>query len=385
VTAALYLLSVLAVAVGAAAVYMAILEPFPLRWLYWHYFVRKPLVWSILLVGVALVGWSTWQAGAFPLSVIVPLALMGLGVLLAHRLHQEVAFPAVDHPPTAEDPMALPLDDAAEVAVVEHGGVTRAYALDHVIHHHIVNDRFGDQVVALTYCAMCRTVIPFDVTDIGPLFVASFKNANMVMADRRTRTFFQQATFDSVIGELHPHTLTMIPFQMLPWREVKRLEPMPKVAQVTEHDLREFELPIPGIWRRIVGSEATPGLSARHRDGRLPARTRIIALLDEAVGPPRAWLKSEITERGVVEIEPDVTLVAVDGVVNAFRSRIDGRQVHLALTPDRRLADAQSATAWDLRGKTVDGDLPDLAPVALSDEYWFSWARFHPETAVVRL
>ena len=378
-------MAVLAVAVGAAALHMVLLEPVPLRWLYWHYFVRKPVVWCILLVGVAWAAWLTWKMSTFPLWTIVPLALMGLGVLLAHRMHQEVVFPAVDDPPMAEDPMALPLDDDAEMAVVEHGGVTRAYALDHVIHHHIINDYFGDRLVALTYCAMCRTVIPFDVTDIGPLFVASFKNANMVMADRRTRTFFQQASFESVVGKLHPHTLTMIPFQVLPWREVKRLEPMPAVARLTEHDLREFELPIPGVWRRIVASESTPGLSAHHRDRTVPARTRIIGVLDPAAGPPRAWLKSELMDRGVVEIKPDVTLVAVDGVVNAFRNRVDGRPVHFVLKPDCRLTDRDGKTTWDLRGKLLDGDLPDLAPVALSDEYWFSWKRFHPDTTLVRL
>lgn len=383
--AALYLLSVLAVAVGAAAVYMALLGPFPLRWLYWHYFVRKPVVWSILFAAVAWVAWLTWQAGTFPLWTIVPLALVCLGVVLAHRMHQEVVFQAIDDPPMAEDPMALPLDDGAEMAVVEYGGVTRAYALDHVIHHHIINDHFGDRLVALTYCAMCRTVIPFDVTDIGPLFVASFKNANMVMADRRTRTFFQQASFESVLGALHPYTLTMIPFQILPWREVKRLEPLPAVARVTEHDLREFELPIPGLWRRIVAGESTPGLSARLRDHTVPARTRIIGLHDPTLGPPRAWLKRELMDRGVVEIEPAVTLVAADGVVNAFRSRIDGRPMHLVLTPDRRLTDGEGTTTWDLRGKLVHGDLADLAPVAISDEYWFSWKRFHPDTTLIRL
>lgn len=382
--AILFLLGVLSVAVGAAAIYMAILEPFPLRWLYWHYFVRKLVVWSILLVGASWVAWLTWQVGTFPFWTIAPLGLMAFGVVLAHRMHQEVAFPAIDDPPVAKDPMALPLEDDAEVAVVEHGGVTRAYALDHVIHHHIINDHFGDRLVALTYCAMCRTVIPFDVSDIGPLFVASFKNANMVMADRRTGTFFQQASFESVIGKLHPHTLTMLPFQMLPWREVKRLEPMPEVARVTEHDLREFELPIPGVWRRIMASEATPGLSARRRDRSVPARTRVIGVQETASGSSQAWLKSELMERGVVEIEKGVTLVAVDGVVNAFQSRIAGEDVHLALTPDRRLTDEEGTSRWDLRGKHMDGNLPDLTPVPISDEYWFSWKRFHPDTTLVR-
>lgn len=151
-------------------------------------------------------------------------------------------------------------------------------------------------------------------------------------------------------------------------------------------DLREFELPIPGVWRRLMASEATPGLSARRRDRTLPARTRVIGLLESAAGSPKVYVKSELTERGVVDVESEVTLVAVDGVVNGFRSQVDGRPVQLKLTPDRRLTDQDATTTWDLRGKHLrGGESTDLSPVKLSDEYWFSWKLFHPDTTLVRL
>lgn len=43
-----YLLAVIALATGTAAIYMALIKPFPVQWLYYHYFIRKPLVWTIL-------------------------------------------------------------------------------------------------------------------------------------------------------------------------------------------------------------------------------------------------------------------------------------------------------------------------------------------------
>ncbi len=45
----LYLLSTVALLVATAAVYMALLKPFPVQWLYYHYFIRKPVVWAIFL------------------------------------------------------------------------------------------------------------------------------------------------------------------------------------------------------------------------------------------------------------------------------------------------------------------------------------------------
>lgn len=312
---------------------------------------------------------------------------MGLSVILAYKMHQESVFEAVDFPAMADDISSLPLQDDMQLAIIEYEGVTKAYPLDYVIHHHIVNDQFGERIVALTYCAMCHTIIPFDVTDIGPLFVGSFKNANMIVADRRTKTFFQQATFHSVIGRLHPYTLRMIPFQILSWMEIKRLSPLPQVVDVTEHDFREFQLPIPGIWKKIMAGETTPGLPTKDRDSSFPARTHVIGVIDPIAKPQIVYLKKEVLKQGIVKNEDlNIFLVAVHNTVNGFNGRLGERSLRLRLTPEQRLSDSSTGTIWDLRGKQINGEIgADLEPVALTDEYWFSWRRFHPASELIRL
>lgn len=383
----LYLLAVVALVIGTGAIYLALIPVFPVAWLYYHYFVRKPAVWALFAAGVLTVGWATVRDGAFPLAALVPLLLLGAAIVLTYRIHQEAVFPAVDYPPMANDPLRLPIRDDMQLAVIVHQGVNKAYPLDYVIHHHVVNDRFGDAIIALTYCAMCRSIVPFVVTDIGPLFVGSFKNANMIVADRRTKTFFQQATFKSIIGPLHPHTLTMTYYQILSWADVKRLNPLPQVVDVTEKDLRPFELPIHGIWRRIVASQATPGMRRRDRDRSVPARTRVVGILQPTVHPTPAYLKDELLNHRVVKNEQSgCYLVAVNDTVNGFQARVDGHDVVLALSDDLLLHDRKSGTVWDLRGHRVRGDLhANLAPIAISDEYWFSWKFFHPDTQLIHI
>lgn len=384
---ALYLLATLALLIGTAAIYMALIRPFPIEWLYYHYFMRKPVVWGILGVSVLWTLWRLAITGDFPWPALIPLALTALAVALTYRMHQESAFPAVDFPAMSEDPLRLPLTDEAQLAIIEYGGATKAYPLDYVIHHHIVNDRFGASTVALTYCAMCRSVIPFDVSDIGPLFVGSFKHANMIVADRRTKTFFQQSTFESIIGPLHPRTLTMIPFQVLAWREVKSLAQLPEVAQVTELDLREFQLPIPGLWKKIVASEATPGLPAGHRDNSFPARTRVVGIIDSVARPKAVYLKRELTNRKLVRNEAlDAYLIATGDTVNAFRGSVGGESILLSAEENGAMRDARSGTLWDVRGKYVSGPIKsDLSMLAISDEFWFSWKAFHPDSELIRL
>jgi hypothetical protein len=303
-------------------------------------------------------------------------------------MHQETAFPAVDFPAMSDDPFKLPLTDDMMLGVIEYSGVTKAYPLDYVIHHHIINDRFGDHIVALTYCAMCRSIIPFDVTDIGPLFVGSFKNANLIVADRRTKTFFQQATFDSLIGPLHPHTLTMLPFQILPWSEIKRLEALPQVCQVTQDDFREFELPIPGVWKKIMASEATPGLPATKRDKSFPARTHVIGVIDPIAKPQVVYLKSELIKQGTVKNEVlNSVFFAIDDTVSAFKASVAGKSADLILNRDGgTLADKNSGTVWDTRGKYKSGLIKsELEMLAITDEYWFAWKAFHPRSQIIRL
>lgn len=383
----LYLLAIVSLLVGTAAIYMAFLNVFPVEWLYYHYFLRKPVTWFILAGSLFWVIIEIIQNGQFPSGGTFPLLLMGLSVVFAYKFHQSNVFRVVDYPHIAKDASSLPLEDDMEMGVIEYEGVTRAYPLDYVIHHHIINDRFGSRIVALTYCAMCRSIIPFDVTGIGPLFVGSFKNANMIVADRKTKTFFQQATFESIIGKLHPSTLKMIPYQILPWSEVKKLNPVPQVLEVTKKDLAVFELPIPGLWKKLVASEMTPGLPSKVRDTSFSARTRVIGVIDPVVSPQVAYLKDEVVNKGgLTNSELGFWLVPVSDSVLGFKCKLKGYDLNLDLTTVSKITDSKTGTAWDVRGKYMNGPIEsDLEPIAITDEYWFAWRLFHPGSRLIRL
>lgn len=382
----LYSISIFALLIGTAAIYMTLIEAFPLRWLYYHYFIRKPINWSIF-IGIIL--WSVYtynESNVLPTWHLGPILISGFALILTYKMHQEKAFPAVSFPKIAKDSTKLPLNDDMEIAVIEYEGITKCYPLDYVIHHHIINDHFKDKIVALTYCAMCRGIIPFDVTEIGPLFVGSFKNANMIVADKKTKTFFQQATFQSVIGKLHPYELTMIPFQILSWAEVKKTIVNPQVVHVTKKDIREFDLPIPGIWKKIIASEATPGFAAKNRNKTFPARTRVIGIMDYSIKEELVYLKKEVSSKKIVENkEHGFLLVGIGKTVNAFKNTLNSHKLAIKLD-GRDLLDATSNTRWNMRGKYIAGDIKeDLESIAISDEYWFSWIKFHDKSKLIRV
>lgn len=381
-----YFLGFSALLIGTAAIYMALIESFPAKWLYYHYFIRKPINWSILILLFVWTFLIYQQENQFPFWTLIPIIMTVIAIILTYKMHQEVAFEAIDFPEFANDISKLPIRNETQLAIIEYDGVTKCYPLDYVIHHHIINDKFNSKMVALTYCAMCRSIIPFDVTEIGPLFVGSFKNANLIVADKRTKTFFQQATFKSIIGQLHPHELKMIPYQILPWSEVKKTLPEPQVVRVTEKDFRAFELPIPGIWKKLVATENTPGLSSKNRDKTFPSRTQVIGIIDESLTEKIVYLKKEVVSNQMVRNEPhNFFLIGIGDTVNGFKSSINDSVLDVIFDGDK-IIDRNSGTHWNIRGKLLEGKLnTNLEPIALSDEYWFSWKKFHKDAKLIRL
>lgn len=356
-----------------------LVEKFPVKILYYHYHFRKPLVWIIF---IASIGYQIINSSnGFPTNAIPPIAIIGLAVILTYKVHQSNWFKAVYFPKMTNDFDALPLSDDQEMALIEYEGIIKAYPLNYVIHHHIINDKFKDKIVALTYCAMCRSIIPFDVTEIGPLFVASFKNANMIVADKKTGTFFQQASFNSVIGKLHPHSLKMITFQILPWETVKKLKSRPQVAIINENDLRPFKLPMPGVWKKVMSSELTPGLS--NKDKTFPSKTHIVGITDASINECVFYLKSELLQQRIVKNEKlNFTLISIGNTVNGFKTK----NINLILKNNQIIEDTTTKTNWDITGKNLNGTIKnDLEKISISDEYWFSWKKFHPKSKLLRL
>ncbi|MFQ6677673.1 MAG: DUF3179 domain-containing (seleno)protein [Fidelibacterota bacterium] len=381
-----YFIAFLSLINGFFAIF-TLIEKIPATWLYYHYHIRKPLAWIFCFGSFGTVFLNHFQQISAPLTVgtILSLLLVSLSVILVYKLHQENWFKAVDFPEMTHEVNSLPIQENCQLAVIEVDGIIKAYPLDYVVHHHIINDRFGKKIISLTYCAMCRSIIPFDVTDMGPLFVGSFKNANMIVADKKTKTFFQQATFQSIIGKLHPYQLKMIPFQILSWKDIKRLNPLPLIAVVTDNDFRPFSLPMPGVWKKVMSTELTPGLSSK--DTTFPSKTRVIGIIDSTIQYQVVYIKKEITKLSIIKNEElGFSLIHTNDTVNGFRHTIGHHHFEFSLNKKQCIVDKNTGTIWDLRGHYIRGPVKkNLQPIKISDEYWFSWKNFHPMSELIRL
>ena len=137
----------------------------------------------------------------------------------------------------------------------------------------------------------------------------------------------------------------------------------------------------------LTKGDLTPGLAAAMRDKTFPARTKVIGITDPSVDPKIVYIKDEVVKESVVKNkEQNLVLVAQEGAVNAFRATVGDAPIDLAITEGTDLVDRSSGSIWDVRGKYKEGPLnANLDMVMMSDEYWYSWKLFHPNSELIRL
>ncbi len=313
-------------------------------------------------------------------------------------------IPAVDRPMYEPKVAAdLWLGEREPVIVMQINDAVRAYPIQILTWREIVNDTLGGVPVAVTFCPLCNTAIAFDrrvgerVLDFGT--TGRLRYSNLIMYDRQTETWWQQATGEAIVGELVGSELTFLPATMIAWAEFRDSYPDGDVLSLATGFSRAYgNNPYPGyddIDRSPFLYDGPP------TPGRLPAMARILAmeLNGETVAYPYASLEtlrvvddevggvpivvmwqggvaSALGLSDIAEAEDVGTVVAylrdVGGDVLTFEQR------------DGEIVDTQTGTTWDHLGRGVTGDLAgtQLAPVVGVNHFWFSWAAFKPETRV---
>jgi len=318
--------------------------------------------------------------------------------------------PPKDGIPALDDPVFVDvaaadawLDDAEPVVVVSIGDDTRVYPIQILMWHEIVNDVVGDTPVAVTFCPLCNTAIAFDGRvdgmDLDFGTTGRLRYSNLIMYDRQTESWWQQATGEAIAGQFAGRELTLIPSLMSSWADLKTAHTDARVMS------RET-----GISRSYGGNPYagyddpanTPYLyDGPETAGVFPAMARVLAL--DLGGDLVAYPYEAVTASGVVNDRvggQDVVVFwqpgvasALDhvrvaegrdvGTVVAFSRVLDGESLTFR-AEEGRVVDDKTGTVWDVFGRGIEGPLTGRAldPVVGVNHFWFSWSAFRPETRV---
>ncbi|MEL6435170.1 MAG: DUF3179 domain-containing protein, partial [Pseudomonadota bacterium] len=213
-------------------------------------------------------------------------------------------IPSIDNPLFEFVPGVDSLADNEPVVAVTISGDARAYPLQILTWHEIVNDVVGDTPIAVTYCPLCNSAPVFErrlADGRIPTFGVSgkLKDSNLIMYDRQTETWWQQFTGDAIVGERVGQKLRLVPARLQSYGEFAAENPNGRVLVPNNPNMRDYgRNPY-----RAYDTNDKPFLY----DGQLPEgidpMERVVIVPDEAGGDPTLVVMSKIAETGALEAE----------------------------------------------------------------------------------
>ncbi len=216
--------------------------------------------------------------------------------------------PPKDGIPALSDPEFLAvaeetrLGDREPVITLEiEGAVPRAYPIRYLTWHEIVNDEVGGIPVAVTFCPLCNSGITFDRrTEAGVLefgVSGKLRFSDMIMYDRQTESWWQQAIGEAIVGELTGTELESLPSWMESWSDFAARNPDGLVMDQPSGYRRNY-----GVNPYVrYDSSARPFLySGEMPPHDIPALARVVRVGDAAWPMTRIAAAGEIREDGVV-------------------------------------------------------------------------------------
>lgn len=314
-------------------------------------------------------------------------------------------IPAIDHPRFVSFAQADGwLEPKEPVIVVSLAGAARAYPLQILIYHEIVNDVVEDVPLSITFCPLCNASLVFDrrvgerLLDFGT--TGKLRKSDLVMYDRQTESWWQQFTGEAIVGRLAGTQLAQHPATIVAYADFKEAYPQGVILSRETGYARPYgRNPYRGYDR--IGDQ--PFLFSDPVDSRLPAMERVLnvtvgehhRLYPFSVFPHEPVINDQIGDLAVVVVSRKGTLSVLDRSTiaesrtvpsaAAYNRRLDGQVLRFEAR-DGKIVDQQTGSQWNLFGEAVAGPLSGrrLEPAVGGVHFAFAWLAFYPDSSIYR-
>lgn len=316
-------------------------------------------------------------------------------------------IPALDAPQFVSVAEAdVYLEDNEAVVVLEIGGDARAYPVQILIWHEIINDVVDGVPVSITYCPLCNSAVSYqrmvqgEITTFGTSGLLF--NSALVMYDRLTESLWTHYNGEAIAGVATGERLSPISSPLLGWGEFTEAFPD---GQVLDRDNTGYARSYgANPYTNYDDPTGFPFLFRGATDDRIGAQRRVAGVsLDgtakawtlEAVsgGPARAthdsvgeqpvvvfWKSGQATalESGEISGGRDV------GSVGVFIPEAGGGALTF-VAEGGLFRDEQTGSTWNVFGEAIDGSLAgtELIQIPHLDTFWFAWFSYNPGTVLI--
>ncbi|ELZ85107.1 hypothetical protein C453_11015 [Haloferax elongans ATCC BAA-1513] len=317
------------------------------------------------------------------------------------------AIPAITDPAFASnwDNLEIELDSGTYrpqlgvddlVVVVELGGKARAYPLRVLSWHEVVNDRFGDVPVVVTYCPLCQSgmVARRGVDGNTATFGVSgyLWHENLVLYDSATESLWSQLLATAIRGSETGAQLELLPSTVTTWGEWREavpettvLLPPPRSDTVVGEVRFNYGFDLYDQWAKVWDAYPDTAPGDTGGDTRLRPRELVLGVRDGNVA--RAYPETQVGWVPLVEdVVGDLSVVvaSVPGyTLVAYDRRVGGTTLQFERDGNVLVG---GGSRWNLQtGVAEDGPFEGVR-LRRANEYapmlWFAWLAFNPETEV---
>lgn len=265
--------------------------------------------------------------------------------------------PPRDGIPSIENPKFVSAKEADfmrsndRVIGITVNGEARAYPINILNWHEIVNDQIKGTSVSVTYCPLCGTGLVYDAKVDGKILKFGVSgllyNSDVLLYDRQTETLWSQILSKAINGPLKGKKLTMIPSSQTSWASWLKKQPNTKVLSTDTGFSRDY--------RRSPYGDYDDNTETYFP---VTARSRAYHPKERVLG------------------------ISVNGKYKAYPFVELGK---LGKTTLKDQFEGQSLTVnFDVANR--DGEVLDASgkPLELVNGFWFAWYAFHPGTAVFK-
>lgn len=278
-------------------------------------------------------------------------------------------------------------------------GEARAYPLQILTWHEIVNDEIAGVPITVTFCPLCYAALAFDRRIDGKTYSfgvsGMLRHSDMIMYDRQTETLWQQLSGEAIIGDLTGTMLTPVPAQIISFDQFRAAHPNGVVLSKETGHRRDYgRNPYAGY----DNIEERPFLYKGPFDKRVPPMEKVVTVSigeTEKAYPHRVTRKrrvihDQVSGSEIVIFHADGAVSALDksqisdskmiGSTGVFLREIEGKTLTFSYDDDQ-FVDAETGSHWDVTGKAIEGNLKgaQLTPLAHGNFFAFAWFAFKPD------
>ncbi len=312
-------------------------------------------------------------------------------------------IPAIDKPKFISIQQANQwLDNQEPVIVLTLAGQARAYPLQILIYHEIINDELANIPVSITFCPLCNASIVFDrrvegkVLDFG--VTGKLHKSDMIMYDRQTESWWQQFTGKGIIGSYAGTELKQFPTSIVAYSDFRETYPMGLVlSDETGYSRPYGSNPYRGYDQ--VGN--FPFLFNEKTDDRLPAMERVLfvrngkhqRLYPFSLVSELNVINDELNDLKIVIFGKQGTLSVLDAEeikesrkivsVTAWSRQLGGQILSFEFSGNQ-IRDRETGSLWNILGKAIAGSYAgqQLNEVDSGVHFAFAWLAFHPDSDI---